>query len=360
MKKKSIRIIAIIAIIVIVLILLIPRLSLFEDEEAAAQNASGPPPAVIVEGVVLQPVDLQDKIVATGTIQPNEDVTLTSEASGKVTGIYFTEGSNVSRGQLLVKINDAELQAHLKRLRHQIKLAEDTENRQKQLLQKEAISESDYERALTQLNTLRAEADLLQAQIAKTEIRAPFSGKVGLRYISEGSYIGPNTKVADLVDIQPVKITFSIPERYAGNIEKGSNINFSIEKTNNTYKGEVIAVAPTIDVDTRTIVVKAQYPNTYNEIMPGSFARIELILSDINDALVVPTEALIPEMGGQKVFVVKNGKVEPRNVQTGIRGDKTIQITGGLNVNDTVVTSGILKVRPGSQVQLTSLTKTEI
>ena len=354
MSKRSIRIISIVLITLLFVALVIWKTDIFNGENAAANNAGQKGPgAVPVTAVVVKPILLQDKVQATGSISPNEEVTITSETSGRITGIYFDEGAKVSKGQLLVRINDSELQATLQKLRYQQQLAKDRENRHRQLLEKEAISLQDYERSATELSTIGAEINLVLAQIAKTQIRAPFEGIIGLRYISDGSYISPGARVADLVDYEPVKIDFSIPEKYAGLVKKGDKITFTIEKNALKYEAEVDAVAPKIDASTRTLQVRAHYHNKNREVIPGSFAKVELVLKDVENALLVPSESLIPELGGQKVFIIKNGKVEPRQVDIGIRSNENIQITKGISVSDTVIASGVLKVRPGMQVQIT-------
>ncbi|MDX2002023.1 MAG: efflux RND transporter periplasmic adaptor subunit [Chitinophagales bacterium] len=355
MKKKSwIRYIMIIAVVLLLAALIANRAGLFGKEQAAAGpkgKTSGP---AMVQAQIINTSTLQDKILTTGSILANEEVDLTSEASGKIVNIFFKEGSKVSKGTLLVKINDSDLQAQLKQLSYNIKQAEDIEYRQKQLFSKEAISREEYDRALTSLNSLRAQAEMIQSQIAKTEIRAPFSGTIGLRYVSEGAYIGPSTKVARLINTDPLKIEFTVPERYGAVVKKGSKINFFVEgmDTSQKFTAEVYAVEPSIEATTRTLRLRALYHNKSESIFPGQFARIELVLKEYANTIQVNTEALIPELGGQKVFLVKDGKAESVKVSTGIRTADKVQITAGLNKGDTLVTSGVLQLRPGTPVKV--------
>jgi membrane fusion protein (multidrug efflux system) len=339
-------------LIFILVILSLPKLGLFKGRsEGESRNIQGSSP-LSVNALVIQPTLLKDKIVAFGTVIPNESVELTSETSGKITRISFDEGSLVKKGKLLVKINDEVLKAQLLKLTYQQKLLEDKEFRHRKLLEIEAVSQEEYDRVRTELNSLKAELSLVKAQINKTEIRAPFDGIVGLRYESEGSFIAPQNRIADLISLQPVKIEFSIPQRFGNEVKKGNRISFTIEGEENTFGAEVYAIEPKIDPKTRTIQLRAMYPNSNNEILAGAFAQIELVLQEFENAIQIPTEALIPELGGQKVYLSREGQVQAVSVETGILTEETIQITQGLVFGDTLITSGILQIRPGMRVEL--------
>ncbi len=352
-KKKKIFISAA-TILVILILLALPKIDFSKGSNNANPPGGGGMGAgtLVVNVVVVQPQTLQDNIFSSGTILANEEVELRSEINGKVEKIYFNEGAKVRRGDLLLKINDAELQAQLLRSSYRKKLAEDREYRQRILLQKEGISQQDYDVALNELKTYEAELALINAQIEKTEIRAPFSGIIGLRYVSEGSYISPATPIARLQDISRVKIEFSIPERHINRINTGERITFTVEGSNKSFEGRVYAVEPKIDPSTRTLKMRALCSNTGEEILPGAFASVHLTLKEYNDALLVPTESLIPELGGQKVFIVKDGKAVPVNVETGTRTDKDVMITSGLQPGDSVLTTGLLQVRPGMPLRI--------
>ncbi|NIR50345.1 efflux RND transporter periplasmic adaptor subunit [candidate division KSB1 bacterium] len=337
--------------ILIILLLLIPKLkSLNHDNNNASSNATFGNAALPVSVHIIKPERLKNRILTTGTVLANEEVELKSEISGRITEIRLDEGSRVRGGQLLVKINDAELRAQLLKAQYQKKLAEDKERRGRKQLEIEAISQEDYDVILNELNTVKAEIQLIKAQIDKTEIRAPFDGVVGLRHVSKGSYISSDTKIANLLDINPVKIDFSIPERYVNLVEEGDRIVFKVQGYDEEFEGEVYALEPRIDPATRTLQLRAFYPNKENKILPGAFADVRLVLDEIENALMIPTEALVPELKGQKVFLLKNGQAMPRQVEIGLRTEKNIQITEGLAAGDTVITSGILQLRPGDQV----------
>ena len=341
--------------------LAIPKiLSMSEEpkEKPKGGGGGGRGGAVSVQAYIARPERLDDKIFVSGTVMPNENVELHSETSGKIVSINFKEGGYVSRGQLLVKINDADLQAQLKKAIYKKELLDSKELRQRQLLQKEAVSQSEYDVALNEVNTAVAEIELIRAQIAKTEIRAPFSGVIGLRYVSEGSFISPSTPVATFYSVDPVKVDFAIPEKYAASVRIGADISFTVEGSDNGFSGRVYAVEPKIDQTTRTLQVRALCSNGGGKIAPGAFAQIELLLHEIGDAIMVPSEAVSPELEGKKVVVSKEGKAEPRKIIAGIRTDKKVQVIEGLNPGDTVVTSGILQVRPGSALKITSVVDT--
>ena len=353
MKKKTKTIIILAAVAVVIILLAIPKLKSSEDAiNTPGPKSTGPLP---VKAYITKYEVLDNKVLTTGTILANEEVDLKSEVNGKITKIYFHEGSYVKGGDLLVKINDADLQAQLQSAKSRLELQKDTEYRQKQLLEKEAISQEDYDMTANQLQVNQAEVELIKAQIDKTEIRAPFSGIVGLKNVSEGSFVYNSMVIASLQNINPIKIDFSIPERYSSMVSVGDEINFTISGNNKKYVGKVYAIEPKIDPVTRTLKIRALCSNTGREILPGSFANVELVLKKIENAILVPSEALIPDIKGQKVFLYKNGKAVPQQVETGIRTDVNVQLTSGVSEGDTIITSGMLQLRPGVPVSISEL-----
>ncbi|MCC5942339.1 MAG: efflux RND transporter periplasmic adaptor subunit [Balneolaceae bacterium] len=310
-----------------------------------------------VEAVKLDYETIEDRIYSSGTVQANELVELTAEASGIITDIFFEEGREVERGDLLVKINDSELQAQKQRATYRLNLAEQREERQRRLLERGGISQDDYDATLNEVNVLRAELLLIDAQIEKTEVLAPFSGIIGLKYISRGSYITSATRIASLQEVDPVKIDFSIPERYIPRVQVGDQINFSVQGVDSTFVGEVYAIEPRVDPETRTLQIRALSDNRDQTLYPGAFANIVLILDQIDDALMLPTIAIVPELNAQKVFVYRDGKVEESRIRTGIRTSDKVQVIEGVSHGDIILTTGLLQVRPGMEVELTDLKK---
>lgn len=307
---------------------------------------------VAVSGYVVSPEELDNKIFATGSIIANEEVNLSPEISGKIVKLYFREGASVSRGQLLVKINDADLQAQMKKIEVQVKLAQEKEARFKQLLAIQGISQEEYDAVLNALNSLLADIQVIKAQIAKTEIRAPFDGVVGLKSVSEGSYVSPNATIAGIQQLNPIKIDFAVPEKYLGKVQTGNIITFSVEGLEESFKGKVYATEPKIDPNTRTLQIRATCPNPKQKILPGSFARIELILDRTEKAIMVPTEAIIPVLKGQKVMVNEGGKVKEVSIQAGLRTSTKVEVLSGLSMGDTVITTGLMQLRQGAPVKV--------
>lgn len=351
MKKA----ITITIILIIFGLLAYPKVKpLFSSPSDESQNSQDNT-TLNVEALEIEYESIQDRIFTSGTILANEEVELSAEASGIITNVHFREGSFVEKGDLLLKINDSELQAEKQRASFRLNLAEQREQRQQRLLERGGISQDDYDATLNEVNIIRAELDLINARIEQTEIRAPFSGQVGLKYVSEGSYISPNSSIASLQALDPVKIDFSIPERYIARVSPGDVINFTVQGVDSTFSGEVYAIEPRINRETRTIQLRAQSENKDQVLFPGAFANITLILDTIDDALMVPTISLIPELNSQKLFVVRNGEVEEVRVQTGIRTSEKVQITQGIARGDTVLTTGLLQVNPGTKVTISHL-----
>lgn len=308
---------------------------------------------------VLKHQSLTDKIMSTGSTMPDEEVDLTFESSGKVVAIYFTEGTHVKAGDLLAKINDKPLQAELKKLEAQVPLARDRVYRQRTLLEKDAVSQEAFEQVSTEYEKLMADIELVKANIAQTELRAPFDGVIGLRQVSEGAYVSSSSSVvAKLTKLSPLKIEFSIPERYSTDVKDGTPISFRMSTSSGSladYKARVYAVESKIDEGTRTLKVRALYPNQNEAILPGRYASVEITRSEIKDALAIPSEAVIPEMGKNVVYLYKGGVAEPREIELGLRTESHVQILKGLSVGDTLITSGVMQLRTGMKVSIDNL-----
>jgi membrane fusion protein (multidrug efflux system) len=352
MKKTLITILIIVAVI---LLLALPKISFNDDASANESSARQANQVLPVEAFVVKPAQFDRKLIVTGSILANETIEVKTEVSGKITGIYFKEGQAVKKGDILIKIEDNELQAQLEKARHNKKLNEDNEFRQRKLLEKEAISQEEYDNALNRLNTTNADIMLLQAQLDKTTIRAPFNGFIGFRYVSEGAYISPSVVMATLYNLNPAKIEFSIPAKHASKVSANSRIYFSIEGDTTLQAGIVYAVEPQIDANTRTLKIRATTPNPAGKMMPGQFVTIQLILEHLNRAMLIPTESIVPELEGTKIYFTSNGKAGESKVTTGERTERFIEILSGLQFGDTVLTTGILQLRPGLPVNVTKI-----
>ena len=347
--KRSIAI----AVGVLVLVgLALPKIDVSgaSDEESGQDDAP-----TAVNATVLRPGSVAEQIRTTGTLRADESVELTAEASGKITAIRFEEGERVQEGDLLLQINDAELQAERKRLEHQLQLASDRAERQKRLLAEGGVSQEEYDATVNEVEVLRAELEGVEAQIAKTEVRAPFSGVVGLRSVSEGAYVTPQTQITTLKRLDPIKVDFSVSEQYTARISAGQPVSFTVRGVERTIPGEVYATNVEVDSDTRTLQVRARADNPGGVLRPGMFADVTVSLGTIEDAVVVPSFAVLPTLDGQRVFVVEDGTAQPRNVTLGVRTDSTVQVTEGLSLRDTLITSGIQEMRSGLPVRVETL-----
>ncbi len=345
-----------IIVILLIAILAFIKIQFLSNEVVAPPTPTpGKPQLAKVSGLVIKEEIVNNKIFVTGSILSNEEVFLMPEIAGKVVAIHFKEGSNVNKGDLLVKINDADLQAQLKKLRLQEKLAIEKEARQKKLIDINGISKEEYDATLTQLNSIKADIEVLQAQIAKTEIYAPFSGTIGIRKISEGAFVTTSTVIATIQQINPLKIDFSLPEKYSSIVQLNDQLEFTTDGNLTKHKATVSAIEPKVDINTRTLQVRATTSNEHRNIFPGTFANIELSLGKNEKSILIPTQTLIPILKGAKVFISKNGIAEERKVITGVRSSDKIQIVEGLNDGDTLITSGLMTLKAGSQLKFISV-----
>lgn len=314
------------------------------------ETRSSPPPRVEVHTVV--PELLAETLTTTGTLYADERVEVVSEIAGKIERILFTEGTRVDAGDLLVAIDDRELAAERERVAARLELAERRSERQRQLYEDGLISDQEYDTAATEADALRADLRLIEARLTKTEIRAPFAGVVGLRRISEGAYVSPPTRVTTLIDTDPIKLEFSVPERYAAAFGRGDTVDFRVAGVGGARTATIYALEPSVDPETRTVPVRATSPNPDGVLLPGSFADVTLAVHEVADALTVPSIAVIPELGGKKVWVVEDGAAQPRQVETGIRTGDRVEVTRGLSAGDRVIVTGLQLVRPGLAVEI--------
>jgi membrane fusion protein (multidrug efflux system) len=345
----------ILLIVVLIAVFILPKLLKETEVEGKSETSGRSGKPMEVRGLILKPQQFQEKINTTGSLQAFEEVELRIETSGRITGIYFSEGDYVNEGKLLLKVNDAELQAQLKKAELRKQILADKEYRQRMLLSKNATSQEVYDAALNELNGVDADIELLKAQINKTEIRAPFNGIVGLRYVSVGAFINSSTKIALFQRLDQIKIDFSIPERYFGSVKSGSSITFSLQGSEKKYQARIYAVQPKVDVETRTLQLRGVISNPRREIPTGAFVKIELELNKSSNALLVPSIAVVPDITGHKIFLYKSGKVFPVTIDIGARNESNVQILAGAKIGDTVIVSGIVNMRPNAPVTISTI-----
>ncbi|MDB5273997.1 MAG: yegM [Chitinophagaceae bacterium] len=288
---------------------------------------------------------IQNKVLCNGKILANEEVELRTEASGKISYLNLPEGKFVKAGTLLVKLNAQEQQTQLEKIEAQLILARTTVSRRRELLETHSVSKEEYENAVSTHAALKADSALIQAQIAKKIIHAPFDGVIGIRNVSIGSYITPDIITAVIHQVDPVKVEFSLPERYAPLFRVGDEIDFRTEGSNTLYKGKIVVQDPAVDLASGNVRYHAWSKNSKDELLPGSFAQIELLLKEDKGSVFVPTEAIVPVAKGKKVFVVQNGVAKERIVTMGVRTENYLQILSGIEPGDSVVVKGNFQLK---------------
>lgn len=308
-----------------------------------------------VEALVIQPSSLADVIEVAGNVLPYELTEIRPEISGRVISINFKEGSYVEKNTLMVKLFDQDLQAQLNKLKVQLQIAEKTEERERELLKISGISQQDYDLSLLQVNNIKADMELIRVNIGKTEIRAPYSGRIGLRNISLGAYVTPSTLITTIGQVNQKKISFSVPEKYSAEIKTGMKVDFSIEGNELTYSANVLASETIIESQTRNLRVIAAVNDQNNNLIPGSFAKVKLTLGMNEAAISIPSQAIIPSARSKQVVVYKNGNPQFVDVTTGIRTADVVQVKSGLAVGDTIITTGLLFVRKDSKLKLSKV-----
>jgi membrane fusion protein (multidrug efflux system) len=347
MKAKTL----IILIVIIAILAVVKLVFLTPKQEQPGNGATAKAPVALVQAVAVKNAEVQNVITLAASLLANEEVELKPETAGKIIQLLITEGAKVQKGQLLVKINDANLQAQLKKMVVQQKLAEEKEQRLKQLLSIKGVSQDEYDVALTAFNAANADVELLKAQIMDTEVRAPFDGTVGLKNISVGSYVSTADIIATMQQLDPIKVDFTVPQKNAAQVHIGDTVMVHIEGQAKNFAARIYAFDPKIDPSTRSLKVRAQLNNGKFEVFPGSYAQVSLVLHS-QRSVVIPSTAVIPDLRGQKTYVVKGGKANLVLIETGVRTDSTIEVTSGLITGDTVITSGIMGLKPGMQVKI--------
>lgn len=348
MKKRYIVITLIICGIVALIFYRINANSKINSPKNAPRTAN----VMGVEGRILKAEKFAENLTLSGTLEANEEIELRSEVSGIVESINFEEGKKVSKGQVLFRVNDIELRAQLSKVKTAQQLASENQRRAKLLLDKQAISQEEFDVSNADFESARAESDLIAAQLSKTTVRAPFSGTIGLRSISEGTYVTPLTPIARLVNTNQLKLTFAIPEKYVSRMKVGTILTFTTSNSKEEHTATIYAIEPQVDIATRTLKMRAIAENKEGKLYPGTFANVTLPLETVDDALLVPTEALIPIQNGKKIFIVENGQAKDVEVETGARTDSSVRVLSGIKAGDTILTTGVMSLRNGTPVKV--------
>lgn len=328
-----------------------------DKEEKKADAGKDKKPASKVEGFVVTPTVLSQDIEMPGSLMAAEETELHPEVSGRVTGIYFTEGSNVGQGAMLVKLYDGDLQAQLAKLRVQLKVAKETLERYEALLKIGGVSVQEIEMYKLSVNNIQADMSIVQANIARTSLRAPFSGKLGLRNISIGAYVTPATTISTLRKLSQLKMEFTVPEKYGVGMKPGGLVQFGMESNEKTYAARIIATENNIAEETRSLKVRAVVTNADAQLIAGAFVKVKIALGENNAALMIPSQAVIPKARNKQVFVYRDGIASVETVTTGMRDSSMVEITSGLKAGDTVLITGLLTTKPGAKVIINKVNK---
>ncbi|KAA0989331.1 efflux RND transporter periplasmic adaptor subunit [Dyadobacter aurulentus] len=331
---------------------LILLLSCSEKKDTFQQKGGGGP--VTVDVIIAKSEKISDKVEVNGTVVANEFAELRPEVSGLLTFLDVPEGKVVQKGTVIARINNADLVAQLDKIKIQLQLAETTEKRLKQLVAINGINQADYDLAANQVNTFKADMVYTQALIDKTIVRAPFTGVIGLRKVSAGSYVSPTSIIATMQQLSNMRIDFTVPETYQKYVTRGQNVEVLLDQNSkNLTTARIIATEPQVNQTTRNITVRAVLNS--GDTSPGSFAKVYLKTNSNKSSILIPTNSIIPEAQGKKAVTVKGGKAVFVTVETGDRLADVVEVTSGLNVGDTVVVSGVLFARPDAPVKVRSV-----
>ena len=308
--------------------------------------------AVAAVGVAAKAEPLSETIPTVGTLRANESVDVVSELSRRLVKVQVEEGSEVKAGQVLFKLDDSDLKAEINQIDAKRRLAQGNEQRNRELLASKAISQQDYDASKADLDVVEAEHAAKAVELDKTEIRAPFAGRIGRREVSEGAWVSPTIKLVNLQDLARIKVDFPLPARYADEIHPGLPFTFTVAGNTREYKGLVKVVEPRIDPDTRSLLVRGECSAPDAALVPGAFAEVTLKLDAIRDGLDVPAQAVVPSARGQGVYVAKAGKAVLVDVVIGLRTPEKVVVTRGLAEGDVVLTTSLLRLRPGLEVKV--------
>lgn len=352
MNKNVVRWGSLALIIIILIIFSVLSQRMNEPEMSNTGRGGRTQRTLNVDVAVVKPAEMHDVYRAFAELLPDEEVNLTFETQGKITELNIVEGSVVRKGDLLAKVNDAPLRAELKRYEAQLQLATDRVARQGALLEQDAVSKEVYETTVAELDQLKANIELVQANIARTELRAPFDGVIGLRFVSPGAYANTSTVVATLTKDSPLKVEFSISESLLTKIRTGDKINFTTTYDDVVHEASIYAVESSLDSNTRTLTVRALYPNGDRKLKPKSYVNVSVLYQEFADALSVPGEALVPSMGKEQLYLYRSGKAVAVDVKSGIQTGTRLQILEGIEPGDTVVATGLIQIREGMSLEI--------
>ena len=298
---------------------------------------------------------LSNTIEVPGSLLPFEETEIRSEINGRVVGLNLQEGAFVTKGAVLVKLFDSDLQAQLRKLEVQLQIAQKTAERQKELLKINGISQQEYDLSELQVSNLKADIELVKVNIGKTEVKAPYNGRLGLKNISMGAYISPTNLLTTISQVNQLKLQFTVPEKYGSLIRKGQMVNFQLDGSRSTYKATIIATESAVEENTRSMAVRAVVTAGDQYLVPGAFAKVKMVLGNDANALMIPSQSVIPQGRKKQAILYKSGKAQFVEITTGVRDSANVQVISGINSSDTVITSGLMFLKPGAEVKIAKI-----
>jgi membrane fusion protein (multidrug efflux system) len=323
-----------------------------KNDPQAATGRSRQAGPISVDGFVVKKSSVSETILVPGSLLPFEETAIRPEVGGRIVELNIKEGTIVQKGTLLVKLFDADLQAQLKKLKVQLKIAEKTEERNRELLKISGISQQEYDLSSLNVDNLKADIETTEIAISKTEIRAPYTGKVGLRNLSLGAFAAPADVLTTIRQVDKLKLEFAVPEKYAREIGPGYVVKFRVDGGQKDHNAVVLATESSVDQNTRTLKLRAVVNGDNTELVPGIFAKVNLQLGKDTSALLVPTQAVVPTARNKQVYLLRKDSVQFTVVETGIRDSAFVQVLKGLQAGDTVITTGLMAVRPNAKVKI--------
>lgn len=340
---------------IIILVFLLSSCS--SSDKKAAAPAATKPPVPKVEGYIVKTKQVSDREELPGSIIANETTEIHPEISGRLVYLNINEGKTVGKGALLAKIYDGDLQAQLKKLNVQVAVAEQTVKRMGELLKISGVSQQEYDLSVLQVNTIRADMDIIKTNISRTEVRAPFSGTLGLKNISSGSYVTPQTIISTIRQNSQLKLDFVLPERFTSSLKTGQLVDFTVEGNSKKYTARIIAAESGLAENTRSQNIRAIVTNNDGKLLPGVFAKVVTDFNTDPNGIVIPTQAILPQARGKKVIVYRSGVATFTDVTTGIRDSSLVQILTGLKAGDTIITTGLMSLKPDAKVDMGKINK---
>jgi membrane fusion protein (multidrug efflux system) len=321
--------------------------------QTAPSSAPAGPPPVAVETAKAVAEPLPKTISAVGSLRSEESVTVRPESPGRISAILFKEGERVSKGKPLIRLDAQVPEAELAQARASQVLAKSKLDRTIDLQKQGFVSQQARDEAENALNLANAAVQLAQAKLSKFEIRAPFTGVIGLRSVSEGDYLKEGQDIVNLESIDPLKVDFRVPEIFLAAVQVGQSLQISFEALpGKTFAGKVYAINPLIDAGGRSVVLRANVQNKDLQLRPGMFARVRLLLQDSRESVVIPETALVPQGADQYVFRVVDGRAQRIRVEVGQRVGTRVEVMAGLAAGELIVTAGQLRLRDGATVKL--------